>query len=468
MTDPIYPRAGRTLLWLYVAQVAALFMLAGLYKASVWDWSLISTKAGTAAIAGVIGVIACAWFMLRQLQSSGPVWKRVLALALTTNLVTLLVAFLLLEATVRIAARKTEQGIVVGSVAVRPTWSELTAQSRRIVNGAAPWGTWEATYFVYDPELGWTVGRNRRSPDGLYFSSIEGIRSAAQGVRMADRAARFRVALIGDSNAFSFEVPFKDSWGYHLERFLGDNVQVLNFGVDGYGIDQMYLRYQRDVRPWKPRVVVIGFIAHDLARTMAVYPFVSFGWPGYVVKPRFAIENGELKLLNVPLPTTEQILGIARIQQLPLVQYDLGYATTDWRWRFDQGPLLLRFLTSAYPRWPLADPRVSDEASAALNGRLLALIIDSIRRDGAVPIVVFMGKTRDALVEGALSNVRIAALNATTCLSGLPAESIKVPSGHHYTGLANEAIARCTAPLVNSALGRRCALGACTRRFQSP
>jgi hypothetical protein len=128
---------------------------------------------------------------------------------------------------------------------------------------------------------------------------------------------RARVALIGDSNAFCFEVPFQDSWGYHLQRLLGADVQVLNFGVDGYGIDQMYLRYKRDVRPWKPRVVIIGFVEHDLERTMHVYPFVSLGWPGYLVKPRFTLDHGELKLLNVPLPTPDEILGAKSIQELP-------------------------------------------------------------------------------------------------------------------------------------------------------
>lgn len=452
MTRPIYTLAVRILVRLYVVETAALLTLVGIWKASALDWTLLSTKAGTTLIAGGIGLIGSGWLLMRQMQSSGPLCRRAFALGLATNLLTLLIAFLLLETMVRIATRTTAQGTIVGPVAVRPTWSELRALSRKILDGVAPWGTWDASYFVYDSELGWTVGPNRRSPDGLYFSSVEGIRSAGPNIRMADRTARFRVALIGDSNAFSFEVPFHESWGYHLERLLGDNVQVLNFGVDGYGIDQMYLRYQRDVRPWKPRVVLIGFIGHDLARTMAVYPFVSFGWPGYLVKPRFTIEKGELKLLNVPLPTTDEILGAGRIQQLSFVDYDLGYRTTDWDWRFEHGPLILRFLTSAFPRIPLTDPRVSDEATVALNGRLLAQIVDSVQRDGAVPLVVFMKESRDVLVEEMLSRARVPALNVTECLTGVPAGRKKVPSGAHYTGLANEAIARCTAPAVELAL----------------
>jgi hypothetical protein len=86
-------------------------------------------------------------------------------------------------------------------------------------------------------------------------------------------------------------VSFTESWGHHLERRLGPAVPVLNFGVDGYGLDQTYLRYQRDVRGWKPRVVLISLMGHELLRTMAVYPFVSFRWPPCVVKPRFTLDR---------------------------------------------------------------------------------------------------------------------------------------------------------------------------------
>src|SRR5262249_11189712 len=163
-----------------------------------------------------------------------------------------------------IVARKTSSGIIVGAVALQPTWSELVAQSREAIVEAAGERADPAmtalelsrqAYFVYDQELGWTVGADRRSRDGFYFSSAEGIRSARAGVRFADKAARHRVALIGDSNAFSLEVPFEESWGYQLQRLLGDSVQVLNFGVNGYGVDQAYLRYRRDVRRWKAKVV---------------------------------------------------------------------------------------------------------------------------------------------------------------------------------------------------------------------
>lgn len=448
MTRTVETKAARILVRLYLVEAAVLLILVGIYKAPIYDWTLLSTKAGAVLFVGGVGLVASVWLLVRETKVHGSLRRRAFALGLMTNFASGLIVFLVAEGTVQIVSARTEAGIVVGSVAVRPTWSELIAQSRGIVAGATTPAT---SYFVYDRELGWTVGSNRRSSDGFYFSSVEGIRSAGPDLRMADWSPRYRVALIGDSNAFSYEVPFEDSWGHHLQRVLGDDVQVLNFGVDGYGIDQVYLRYQRDVRPWKPNVVMVGFSGHDLWRTMVVYPLVTFGWPGYLVKPRFTVESGELKLLNLPLPTPDEILGTRRVQELPFIEYDLGYGTSDWSWRFDHGPLVLRFLSSVYPRWPIADRRVSDEAVKALNSRLFTQLVESIKGSGAVPIVVLMSP-RNAVVSETLSRAGVPFLDADECVTGVPADGRRVPSGHHYTGLANRAIAECTASRVQYAL----------------
>jgi len=201
-------------------------------------------------------------------------------------------------------------------------------------------------------------------------------------------------------------------------------------------------------------VVVIGFIEHDLLRTMAVYPFVSFGWPGYLVKPRFAMENGEPRLLNVPLPTPDEIFSASRIQSLPFVQYDLGFGTAEWYWRFDHGPLFLRFLTSAVPRWSAADPRVSEEATIALNSGLLAQFAKSIEKTGAVPLLVMLSKPDAPLARETIAKARLSVLDGTKCWADVPSHLRWVPSGVHQSGPANEAIARCTTPAIDLALRR--------------
>ena len=452
-TRSVYQHAVHILVSLYLLQVAIAVILVGIYKAPVYDRMILATRGGIAIGIGLVALVGAGWLLIRRSVAAGSSFERAFGLALTTNVLSGLVAFLLLEATTRMVAKDSQERILIGSVIVRPNWPELRTRSRKFFAGLANWDDRDTSYFVYDRELGWTVGPNRKSKNGLYFSSTEGIRSGGPNVRMADQSPRFRVALIGDSNAFSFEVPFEQSWGYYLQQFLGDDVQVLNFGVDGYGIDQMYLRFQRDVRPWNPQVVLIGFIAHDLKRAMAVYPFVSFEWPGYLVKPRFAMENGEPRLLNVPLPAPDEIFKANDIQSLPFVQYDLGYGSAEWYWRFDHGPLFLRYLTSVVPRWSVADPRVSEETSIELNSALLTQLVKSVEKTGAVPLLVALSPSNTLLRE-TIKRAGVAVMDATKCLVDVPVNLRNVPSSNHYTGLSNQAIARCTAPVVDLALPR--------------
>src|SRR5262249_45361526 len=187
----------------------------------------------------------------------------------------------------------------------------------------------------------------------------------------------------------SLEVPFNESLGYHLSQLLGTDVQVLNFGIAGFGLDQVRLRYKRDVRSWMPKVVMIVLIQHDLVRSMVVYPFISLGWMGYLVKPRCGIKDGRLVQVNAPLPKPIEILGAGSPAELPYVEYDPGVARTDWSWRFERGPMTMRLLTSLLPPWPsrMVRGRASEET---LNEMLLSDLYGQIVQDGATPILVYL------------------------------------------------------------------------------
>jgi hypothetical protein len=248
-----------------------------------------------------------------------------------------------------------------------------------------------------------------------------------------------------------------------LQQALGARAHVLNFGVDGYGIDQMLLRYKRDVRPWKPKVVVVGFIQHDLVRTMAVYPFVGLGWPGYVVKPRFLLEGGEPRIVNSPLPTPDEIFNRRQLDDLPFAAYDLTIRRNEWRFRFDHLPLLIRLLSSRFPPSPVAPTTaqlsgIDDwDAAIQLNSRLMSLLVTTIKDDGATPLFVFLpdddGDT--ALARRTLTHVSVSRVDPTPCLAEIPTLQRRVPSGNHYAGPGNQALATCTAPAILTALRAR-------------
>ena len=87
---------------------------------------------------------------------------------------------------------------------------------------------------------------------------------------------------------------YEETWGHYLEKALGSEFQVSNFGVPGYGVDQTYLRYEKDARMWNPKIVIFGLISHDVERTMFVYPFLALPeWNTPFSKSRFILREGE-------------------------------------------------------------------------------------------------------------------------------------------------------------------------------
>ena len=442
---------ARPLAAIYALEATVAVTFYSLYKATTPNVGTHYSIFGAVALTSALTSVAIAAFLIVRHRRG----YRSLVVAATISLISLTLAFLVAEITVRLLAQTDATGTTIGNVLLRPTWPEVVDRSQRLVQPDAK--NSKSTFFVYDPDLGWVVGRSRQSADGMYSSSVEGIRSTQPGIALADAPATERVALIGDSNAFSMEVPFEESLGSHLSGLLGDGIQVLNFGVDGYGIDQIYLRYKRDVRRWRPKAVMVVFIQHDLMRTMGVYPFVGFGWSGYLVKPRFDIEADRLKIINLPLPTPDAILQARAPSELPNIEYDPSYMNTDWDWRFDRGPMVFRLLTSLSPRWPNRLPRGNADTEA-LNVRLLRELISAIEEDGAKPILVFLPRWSgpDDLAKTTLDALGHPFLDMRDCLLNVPEQQRRVPSGAHYTTEGNLAIAQCALADVRCALDETC------------
>jgi hypothetical protein len=373
------------------------------------------------------------------------------------NLVPVLIAVATGEIAVRLLAHPTSRGLAVMDTALLPrAWSDVVARNSAILERAMVDGTWVGSYLVPDDLLGWTVGRDRRSADGLAFSSREGIRSGQPGLALADRLARYRIAIVGDSFTFGLEVSYEDSWGHRLERSLGPNVQVLNFGVDGYGVDQAYLRYRRDVLSWRPDVVIFGFINHDLLRSLAVYTFVSFpDWDFPFSKPRLVTDGFRLSALNLPLLSPRTLLGVRSIRDLPFIEYDPGYDPTEWEASSFDWSYLYRFIASRYRRWPGSDERsLEEETAIRLNQEILSSFVRLAESETSTPVLVYFPSARDfralaseanwkSLAQRMLRSGGFPHIDLTPCLMALDPGDRFVPGRPHYSPRANAAVADC-------------------------
>lgn len=442
---------------LYLLEASGLVIVMASYKNGNQPPLLLLTgRYSPFFFAGMLGVmLSCLSLAILYRNTFGEGVRR-FWLTVATNVLSVLLLLMIGEVTVRLLSFRTPVGTQFRDTLLLPrSWNEVADRNRDLLQ-KAPSNT---SYLLPDDLLGWTVGQDRRSTDGLYFSSAEGIRSSRPGVRFADQAHTYRIALVGDSYTFGLGVPYEETWGDRLEQEFGAQVQVLNFGVDGYGVDQAYLKFDRDVRPWHPDLAILGFINHDLYRSMTVYSFVSFPeWGLPFAKPRFVVNGGKLALLNTPLLSPQAILSIPSITDLPFIEDDRGYNPEHWEQRLYHLSYLLRFITTKFQRWPALAPHVSDEAVTVVNSEIIASFVRLAHADGSIPLVVYFpgrgdlrGDERRAknAVLGTLDERGIGYYeDLTGCLRNSHVTDLFVEGSPHYSARGNATVAQCLRPVI--------------------
>tara|TARA_Y100000310_G_scaffold341724_1_gene441787 strand:+ start:1256 stop:2707 length:1452 start_codon:yes stop_codon:yes gene_type:complete len=154
----------------------------------------------------------------------------------------------------------------------------------------------------YNEDLGWSTVKNYEvhpySPQAR--TPIVNITHNSKGYRMGHEVDENKtiVVMTGDSLTYGFWVDDKEIVSAQLNELLGNNWEVINLGVGGYGTGQSFLRFVRDGLQYKPKVVVHALFTNDFSNIVSVHEY-------NVYKPLFKIgEDMKLKLTNVPVPVS--------------------------------------------------------------------------------------------------------------------------------------------------------------------
>jgi hypothetical protein len=148
-----------------------------------------------------------------------------------------------------------------------------------------------------DPNLGWTVARTFRAVNR------EGFPSPTDFALLSREHRAPRVMVLGDSFAFGAGVRADASFPALLQRAAGNELEVHNLGVPGWGIDQMYLAYRQYGNVIQPAHVILAFVDDDVSRVLESYrPAEGLD------KPSFAIEGTTL-VARGPATTSERLLN---------------------------------------------------------------------------------------------------------------------------------------------------------------
>jgi lysophospholipase L1-like esterase len=136
-------------------------------------------------------------------------------------------------------------------------------------------------------------------------------------------ARTIRIALLGDSYAEAFQVPLENSFWSVMARRLnadlassGDRVEVINFGVSGYGTAQELITLREQVWKYDPDIVLLAFTTNnditDNSRLLKKTDRI----------PYFVYRTGQLELDNSFRNARDFSLRVSRLARMAMWLYD--------------------------------------------------------------------------------------------------------------------------------------------------
>lgn len=168
-------------------------------------------------------------------------------------------------------------------------------------------------FYTVDPAVGPTL---RPGAEGWWASEGRSfVRISSAGLRDREHSrskppGTFRVAVLGDSYAEAFQVPFESAFWSVMEReieacpcFIGKKAEAINFGVSGYGTAQELLTLRQRVWDYDPDLVLLAFTTGNDVRNNVRALENDPRIPYFVYRGEaLALDNGYLDSWRYRLP----------------------------------------------------------------------------------------------------------------------------------------------------------------------
>ncbi len=150
------------------------------------------------------------------------------------------------------------------NIAYQPHPLSLNEEHKEILKKAL---RHQSEYITYSSTLGWTIRPN--GSDGIAHSNSQGVR-ARRDYPALPNSQVIRISVFGDSFTHCNDVRDEDTWAAKLEQ-MDPGIEVLNFGVGAYGLDQAFLRYKHDGVRFNSHILLIGFMSENIVRGVNVF-----------------------------------------------------------------------------------------------------------------------------------------------------------------------------------------------------
>ena len=301
---------------------------------------------------------------------------------------------LLLEGGLRLLGETDEDGqFTVLGHALQP-YAVPVSQFRERIDAYLEHEQWSTV--IYEPWQGWVFSPNREWPEGggSFTTNSAGLR-ATREYSLTPPPDTLRIAAFGDSFTASVEVRDEGAWTQLLEaRLLAEGIraEALNFGVSAYGMGQAYLRWQHLGVDYQPDIVIFGLQPENLKRNVNVFRQLLYA-PGLpFTKPRYALLDGRLELLNSPaLPPTQLLDAFESFASHPLAPWEYYYASRQVADQWWSGSRLLSLAHAALGRTQAETGIYAEGSEGGMLGQaILSAFADHVRARGSEFLVLHL------------------------------------------------------------------------------
>lgn len=285
----------------------------------------------------------------------------------------------------------------------------------------------------FDERFGWSLrpyasASSRRSGQKInYRINSKGLRDTEMNYEKP--RGIFRIVLLGDSNTFGHGVPVEKHFSTLLERRF-PNVEVVNMGVGGYGVDQELLYLQQEGFRYNPDLV-LAYVPHYAdQRHMHSNRFGRD-------KPRFVLNGEQLTLTNYPVPynlplprallpihswcvSQSKLCELLHVRGAAFIK-DSSHVLSNIRQASTEGPSSLSITR------PESDTR-------ELGARIVTEIGDECRKRAvSFALVTRIGSLHEALARNGHKSLEVS--------RALASDKFKIPNDNHDNEAANDVLA---------------------------
>jgi len=149
----------------------------------------------------------------------------------------------------------------------------------------------------YDSQLGWirkpNTSNHEKNKNGKTSWNIN---SNGSRINPGFDNQKSSISCYGDSFTFCRQVNDNETWEHFLSKLTKMNVQ--NFGVGNYGIDQSILRLEKEYSKNQTDIVILAVVPDTICRIMSIWKHYYEYGNTFGFKPRFILKNNTIELIK--------------------------------------------------------------------------------------------------------------------------------------------------------------------------